>query len=165
MEVALIIDAMAIKKHISWDYGAGDDPTEEATEVLCFMVVTFFKHWKLPIGYFLTRGLPGYCLSRLIVHALQSLHENGASVLTVTMDGHQANQAAMKQMGVTLKGTIRSTFKHPSDAAEEICGIFDPCHMIKLVRNTLHAYGESNELMIFINPVHVHVSATKIASA
>lgn len=171
LEVALVIDGMSIRKHITWDssrqrfvgyvnYGAGDDATEEATEVVCFMVVSIFQQWKLPMGYFFTHGLPGYVLSRLIIHAIQCLHENGICVVTLTMDGHQANQAAFKQLGATLKGNIRSSFPHPNDPSQKILAIFDPCHMIKLIRNALHAYGESN----WINELSI-AYITKIAVA
>lgn len=155
VEVSLIIDSMAIRKHISWDsrrqcffgyvdYGSGVDltATEEATEALVFMVVGIFSHWKQPIAYFLTRGLPGHALTQLLTHALERLYEIGVTVVTLTLDGHQANQAAVKQLGVSLKGDIRSFFPHPSNPEVEVCVMFDACHMIKLVRNSLHALSK-----------------------
>ncbi len=102
------------------DYGVGENNTDEATDAIVFMVVSIFGHWKQPIGYFFTHGLPGYILSRLIVQAIELLHDHNVSVVTVTMDGHQANQAAFKQLGVKLKGTIDSAFQHPSDSNQKI---------------------------------------------
>ena len=155
LEVALMVDAMGIRKQVVWDskrqchvgyvdYGAGPDPlkTEEASEALVFMVVAVKSHWKEPIAYFLTRGVPGYALAQLVIHAMERLYEIGVSVISLTLDGHQSNQAAVKILGASLKGEVRSTFKHPSNPNIDVCVFFDACHMIKLIRNSLHAYGE-----------------------
>ena len=153
--MSLVVDGMAIRKQVNWDSkrkcfvgyvdnGSGVDSNspEEATEALVFMVVGIFGHWKLPIAYFLLNGFPGHALAKLVTHALERLHEVGVTVVTLTLDGHQANQSAVKQLGASLKGTIASSFKHPSNPAHKVHTVFDACHMIKLIRNALHAYGE-----------------------
>ena len=155
VKVALMIDGMAIRKHIDWDskrqsyvgyvdHGSGvnTDSTEEATEALVFMAVAILDNWKIPIAYFLIHGLFGHSLAQLIRHALERLHEIGVSVVTLTLDGHQSNQTAVKLLGTSLKGVVRSSFPHPSDSSQEVLVIFDACHMLKLVRNALNAYGK-----------------------
>ena len=100
---------MAIRKHISWnpkqqsfvgyiDYGAGSDPNSSvASEALVLLAVDIFGYWKQPIAYFLNDGMSGYNLAQLISDALERLHSIGISVVTLTLDGHQSNQAAVKK--------------------------------------------------------------------
>lgn len=146
---------MSIRRQVSWDAsqqrfvghvdlgnGPDSDAADEATEALVFMVVGIFCQFKQPFAYFLTHGVTGYTLSQLLRHAIQTLHDIGVTVVTLTLDGHQSNQAALKQLGVSLKDNICSFFKHPSDHDVKIMAFFDPPHMLKLVRNALHAYGK-----------------------
>lgn len=145
---------MAIRKHVCWDqhrqcfvghvdYGSDlDSDTTVASEALVFLVVDIFASWKQPIAYFLTNGTSGSSLAQLLKHALERLHSIGVNVVTLTLDGHQSNQAAVKKMGAVLKGNIKSSFPHPSDSDRNVHVIFDACHMLKLVRNALYAYGK-----------------------
>lgn len=100
--VALMLDAMAIKKHIQYcphikkmsgyvDMGGGMDETDVATEVLVLMVVGLQGHWKAPIAYYLTKSLSPDTQKVLVVHALEELHARGIRVVCMTMDGHASN--------------------------------------------------------------------------
>ena len=155
IQVALIVDAMAIRKQIVWDaqtssfvgytdFGCGmqADATDEASEALVFMVNGIFGNWKQPIGYFLTNGVSGNTLAELLTQTLIRLHEIGIDVITLTLDGHQANQAAVKKLGANLKSNLSSSFPHPANEDAMIYVFFDACHMLKLIRNTLCVCGE-----------------------
>ncbi|XP_035990436.1 THAP domain-containing protein 6-like [Fundulus heteroclitus] len=66
--VALMLDAMAIKKHVQYNPhtqsmsgfvnpGDGSNETDVAAEALVFLVVGLQGHWKAPISYYLTNSL------------------------------------------------------------------------------------------------------------
>ncbi|CAB3980294.1 THAP domain-containing 9 [Paramuricea clavata] len=67
---SLMMDEMAIKKHISWDGnkyngyvdlgdGINDDSLPVAADALVFIVVSVDGSWKVPCGYFFVNGLSG----------------------------------------------------------------------------------------------------------
>ena len=149
----LLLDAMAIKQQIDYDthkqkftgyvdLGNGDELDCEAKEVLVFMLVGLKGHWKAPIAYFFTRSLPVEVQTELVTHCLSKLQELGFCVRVVTMDGHATNKAMCKKFGCNLSLDDIAHFK-PSFQIEgadyQTYVMFDTCHMIKLVRNTLQA--------------------------
>ncbi|KAJ8264015.1 hypothetical protein GJAV_G00144120 [Gymnothorax javanicus] len=150
---ALIIDAMSVRKQIVYDsrekrmtgfvdLGDGGESEDEASEVLVFMVVGLCGHWKAPVAHYLTRGLQAGTQKQLLLHCLRALHEVGIRVWTVTMDGHATNVAMCKELGCKLSvDDCSPTFPHPDDPTNSVAIIFDPCHMLKLFRNLLDAYG------------------------
>lgn len=65
---ALMLDEMAIRKHVQWDgnkfHGyvnitveSEDDDASVATDALVLMVVALNSNWKVPVGYFPVNGL------------------------------------------------------------------------------------------------------------
>ena len=159
------MDALGIRKHVSWDpkrqcfvgyvdYGAESNTEYVASEALVFLVDGIFANWKQPIAFFLTNGISGFNLSQLLKETLERLHDIGVNVVTLTLDSHQSNQSAVKKLGACLKGDIRSFFPHPSDANKKVYVFFDACHMMKLVRNTLHSFSESNFGKFSVTPVN-----------
>ena len=83
--VFLMLDAMAIKKHIQYnqkmsgfvDMADGLNETDVATEALVFMMVGLQGHWKALIAYYLTKCLSPETQEVLLVHALEDLHKSG----------------------------------------------------------------------------------------
>uniref|UniRef100_A0A096LQR8 THAP-type domain-containing protein n=1 Tax=Poecilia formosa TaxID=48698 RepID=A0A096LQR8_POEFO len=149
--VALILDAMAIRKHVQYnlhtqslsgfvDLGDGNNETEVATEALMFMVVGL----QAPIAYYLTASLSPDTQKVLVSHALEELHARGIRVLCITMDGHATNISMCNQLGCELKGNpqepLKTNFPHPV-TGEKVFVMMDPCHMLKLTRNMLQAYS------------------------
>ena len=57
-------------------------------------------------------------------------------------DGLSANVATAEILGVKLESphNIRAWFPHPCDPCIKIWFIFDPCHMLKLMRNMLASW-------------------------
>ena len=149
--VALMLDAMAIKKHIQYnpntqrmsgfvDMGDGINETDVATEALVFMVVGLQGHWKAPIGYYLTKSVTPDTQKVLLVHALEALHARELRVMCVTMDGHASNVSMCNQLGCQLKANpsepLKTFFPHPV-TGERVFVMMDACHMLKLARNML----------------------------
>jgi len=158
----LMLDAMAVKQQIDYnqknkkmvgfiDLGDGADATDEAKEALVFMAVGLRGYWKMPIAYFFTRTLTASAQKELLTYALQYLHEAGLIVHGVTMDGHASNVAMCKMMGCDLRPFhVKSGFVDPA-SKRTVYVLFDACHMLKLCRNMLEAYGllESKEGRIY----------------
>ncbi|CAL1284507.1 unnamed protein product [Larinioides sclopetarius] len=149
---ALIVDEMSIKKHIDWikdkfigyvDFGTrlDDDQLPVATEAYTFMLNCVNGHWKIPIGYFLINGLTAQERANIIQECLKIVHETGIEVVTLTLDGTSTNLSTIQYLGGSINASnLVYSFKHPiSD--NDIHVILDPCHMIKLVRNTLASKG------------------------
>ncbi|CAL1294995.1 unnamed protein product, partial [Larinioides sclopetarius] len=149
---ALIVDEMSIKKHIDWnkdkfigyvDFGTGldDDQLPVATEAYTFMLNCVNGHWKIPIGYFLINGLTAQERANIIQECLKIVHETGIEVVTLTLDGTSTNLSTIQYLGGSINASnLVYSFKHPiSD--NDIHVILEPCHMIKLVRNTLASKG------------------------
>lgn len=94
--VALMLDAMAIRKHVQYnphnqsmsgfvDLGDGNNETDAATEALVFLVVGLQGLWKAPIAYYLTKSLSPETQRVLLSHALEELHARGIWVVWMGM--------------------------------------------------------------------------------
>lgn len=144
----LMLDAISIKQHIDYDAAMdcmagfvhlGDDQgLEEAKEALVLMLVGTRGYWKVPIGYFLTRGLTAQAQTQLVKAALGLVSETGLHVRALTMDGHRTNLAMCGILGCNLREGVTS-FCHPQ-TANPVYVVFDACHMQKLMRNLLSAF-------------------------
>ena len=145
---SLVIDEMAIRQHVEFDgvryYGFVDygiqletDSNPVAKEALVFMLVGVNESWKLPLGYFLIDSLNGLQKHNLLIQCLKLLNESGIHLVSITFDGASNNITLAKQLGCNFDyKNINSTFVDPN-SGRRIAVFFDPCHMVKLIRNTL----------------------------
>lgn len=78
--------------------------------------------------------------SRLVTNAIALLNDQGAVVHGVVMDGCYANQRTARILGVSFQDPFEPSFIHPG-TDRRIFFIFDPCHMLKLVRNFFSHFG------------------------
>ena len=152
-KVCLMIDAMALKKHISYDASSqesigyvdlGSGPCEDAdvaSEALVLLVVGLKGHWKAPISYFFTRSLTQDLQKNLVECALVALDEVGVTVSLLTMNGHATNLGMARLFGCDFRqpGQLRTWFPHPS-SNHPVHVLIDACHALKIVRNMLEAY-------------------------
>jgi len=146
---SLMMDEMAIKSHVEWvgsklygyvDMGTGvdDDSNPVAADVLVFMVVGVNQHWKIPVGYFLVNGLSGEERANLVRQCLMKLYDVGVNIVSLTCDGPSCHFSMMKELGAVIDpSNLKGWFVHPSNPLLNVHVIFDVCHMLKLVRNTL----------------------------
>ena len=152
-DCCLILDGMAIRKQILYDpqtdhyvgfvkYGAAIvEPDEQpATEALVFLLTGLQGHWKCPIGYFLINKISANVQMQMVRIALTKAAEIGLRVVCVTCDGTVTNMNMFQQLGCNFDtatyDSVKTTFKHPT-MNYNVCSIFDPCHMLKLARNSL----------------------------
>lgn len=149
---AMSFDEIAIRKHIEFrenkfvgyvDYGAelDNDNLPVANEALTFMVTAVNGSWKLPIGYFLVNGVSAVEKCNLLREALKFTFDAGVEVISITFDGTHVNTAMIDKLGASFSVcNMKSFFKHPL-CDNDVCIFLDPCHMLKLVRNTLAGKG------------------------
>lgn len=149
----LIVDEMAIRKHIEMDNGrltgyidCGADITSDelpvAREALTFLVNAINGNWKIPIAYFLINGLDSNERANLIKMALESVHETGVKVVSLTFDGLSCNLSVGHKLGANLLDvhSLKTAFQHPI-TGEDVFIFIDACHCLKLVRNILASKG------------------------
>ena len=119
-----------------------DDSLPAAKEALVFMVVSVKSSWKLPVGYFLIDGLSGQERKNVVLDCIERLFSVGVLVVSLPHDGCSANLSMLQLLGINLKNVyeIQSYFKHPVNDSK-VHVFLDPCHMLKLVRNTLADKG------------------------
>ena len=151
---SLMIDEMAIKKHVSWngkkfrgyvDLGnevEDDDSAPIAKDALVFMVVGVNETWKVPVGYFFIDGLSGKERANLIKVYIKKLHDVGIDIISLICDGPSCHFAMLNALGADLKVPyIQPYFLNPLDKEKKIYDFLDICHMLKLIRNTLGDSG------------------------
>ena len=145
---ALIMDEMALRQHTEFDgnryHGFIDMGTEidgdnlpVAKEALCFMIVPLKGHWKLPVAYYLIDGLAAAERKNLINDLIEKLHTVKINIVSLTFDGTSTNISMAQKLGCDFDPEkIVTSFPHPLSKLP-IHVFLDPCHMLKLVRNTL----------------------------
>ncbi|KYN29051.1 THAP domain-containing protein 9, partial [Trachymyrmex cornetzi] len=148
----LVIDEIGIREQIEYDgnryYGYVDlgvnsnttnvDNPLPARNALVFMLVALNNHWKVPLGYFLINSLDGKERASLLEKSLELIHEAGVILHSLTFDGNRVNITMCTNLGANFH--VGETFKpyilNPITKEKIFC-FLDPCHAIKLVRNTL----------------------------
>ncbi|KAE9543700.1 hypothetical protein AGLY_002096 [Aphis glycines] len=153
----IVMDEMAIRKQISFlngkfycgvNLGTGlensdSDNIQEATNSLIFLAVGINGHWKIPVGYLLVHSFSGTERANLLTKCLELIEETGAKCFSITFDGAPYNLSMCKSLGANFDFSskdFKPWFHNPSypEKKNEITYVlWDACHMIKLVRNTL----------------------------
>ncbi|KAL1480477.1 hypothetical protein MTO96_050994 [Rhipicephalus appendiculatus] len=149
----LVVDEMAIRKHLEWDgkkfrgyvdigNEVDDDSNAVASEALVFMLVSLDSHWKVPCEYFLINGLSGKECANIVKLCLTKLHETGVCVTSLTCDGLRCNFTMFRDLGASVEdvSAMSTSFPHPVTQDKVYC-LLDVCHMMKLVRNALSSLG------------------------
>ena len=146
---SLLMDEMAIRQQLDYtgqfmgyiDMGTetDDDSLPLAKEALVFMIVGLNDAFKVPVGYFLINGLGGKEKANLVEQLIKKLHDIKVTIVSLTFDGAAANFSMCANLGCALTNmNINSVPKFAHPVTKQPIFIFpDPCHMIKLVRNTL----------------------------
>jgi hypothetical protein len=129
---SLMMDEMAIKKHISWDgkkyngyvdlgNGINDDSLPVAADALVFMVVSVDGSWKVPCGYFFVNGLSGEERANLVKVCIQRLTDTGIKVISLTCDGPACHFSMLSSLGACLDPSkMIPYFPHPQNKNENL---------------------------------------------
>lgn len=149
----LVFDEIKIKNKVEYhpasqrnfgyvDFGSGlvTDCNDECSEALVFLIVPINGRWKVPIAYFLIHGISGEQKASLVLQALSLCQDVNISVKAITFDGCPANLSMAKKLGCNLDPKhLKTYFKHP-DTNCNVVIFLDPCHMMKLVRNSFEYF-------------------------
>jgi len=115
-----------------------DGKRQQASKALVFMLVNINGSFKTPVAYYLSNSLSGQEKCILLKDLLTELSKSSIKVVSVTFDGDESNARACKVLGAVFDFSDKTSFKpfftHPI-TGENIYVFFDPCHMLKLVRN------------------------------
>jgi hypothetical protein len=126
------------------DLGFGANSTSRskiAKEAVFFMAIGLTGHWKIPVAYALTCGLPACKQASICKNVMMKLHEIGIRVVAVVTDGLSSNISMYKQFGCSFEpDNMRTTFLHPADS-KPVYALFDACHQLTLMRNAFAVYG------------------------
>lgn len=145
--LCLISDEMGVRKHVQWNTEkcsfdgfstnasiSSKERTNEnsiAKDALVFMAVG--PNFKIPVAYFMLSGLDGTDRAVLTREVIRSIDQTSARVISLTSDALYANISVFTALGADFKNG-KSFFPRPSNGRERIYAIFDPPHMLKLVR-------------------------------
>lgn len=159
LDVCLMFDEMSIKQHVEWNHSkkkysglvqfgngisADEDCLPIAKEAFVFMVVGVNVRFKLPVAYFLIRGIGFKSKASLIKQIVAEITECGASILALTFDGLGTNLATCRELGADFNNA--KTFVTNPRNNSKICIILDACHMEKLVRNQIASQGTLHDI-------------------
>jgi len=142
-DAILIWDEMRTKEHIEYDkntdmlYGIldhGEDFREliAAKEALVFMVKGLTGHWAFPLAYYFSPDSTETTeLVRILDEVLNELENLGIQVRVCISDMGFTNQGFFRNLGIS------ETRPYIDRCDRRIYFIYDPCHLIKLVRTHL----------------------------
>lgn len=147
---ALSFDEIAIRKHVQYDhqkkqwYGYikyrkkdNNGKLPIANNALVFMVTSLNSGSSIPIAYYPIKSLDAAEKRDLLVNILSELSKIQVKVTNITFDGLSSNLAACEMLEASFDPRNPIPFiRHPVDRSK-VYIILDPCHMIKLVRNSL----------------------------
>jgi hypothetical protein len=117
-------------------------------------------NFKIPYYWGLLNGLTGHTKANIMRTVIADLDEIGLSVTATTCDGPPSNYKMMGELGVRMHGNTDEllvggstapevcSFKNPADDGSKyrprIAAFLDPAHMLKLMRNLIGGYYDSN---------------------
>lgn len=141
-------DEMAIREHLAYDdvqfsgyvdlgCDIGWDDITLAKQALVFMVTCVNSSWKIPIAYYFIKEMSDKENSNLLIECLKSLYETGLKIISVTCDGTSTNLNMFRELRCDFSNmsSLQTSFRHPI-TNNKVVAFLDPCHMLKLVRNT-----------------------------
>lgn len=156
MICSLIFDEMHIRQQVFWsrnhsDYvGIVEDNRNEdqngsvhktaiVKQVIVFYLNGINTKFEYPVAYYLIEELNSMQRKDLMVEIISAITECGIRISNVTFDGLYCNTKSCEILGANLNVhsvNFQPYFLNPQ-SGEKIFIILDPCHMQKVVRNTL----------------------------
>lgn len=103
-------------------------------EALVYMVVGI--DFRITVAYQLTAGMNAIDRAAFTKEVIRCIDLTGAKVISLTGDGLYANMAVAKLLGAQIEDK-KPHFPRPNHPTEKIYVIFDPPHMVKLLRKYL----------------------------
>lgn len=149
--LSLTFDEMSIRKHLQWiherkffsgyiTYGkqienGGELPI--ANNALVFMATCLDTGTSIPIAYQFVTTLDAEEKKILILQLLKDLTEIDCTVVNITFDGLKANISLCELLGASFDVNDPVPYFINPFNKQKVFIFFDPCHMLKLLRNAL----------------------------
>lgn len=114
-----------------------DNKLRVANNVLVFMATVLDFEVSIPIAYYAINSLKADQKEELLHEILAELFRIGIKVANITFDGLAANLRLCERLGCSLDIDNPKPYFVNSFDGSKIFIIFDPVHMIKLIRNSL----------------------------
>lgn len=150
---SIIVDEMAIKSQMLFDKKKDDFLGQEdvskhvqksrdiqtpakkvqlANNMLFFMLQGLSTNYRIPVAYFFSKQLCGRDLHALTLSVLKEVEAIGYFVIRIVTDNHKVNACMMKLLA---GGKLTYEIPHPFCNERKLFLSFDPCHLIKNIRN------------------------------
>ena len=101
------------------------------------MVVCENGKFKIPVSFYFIQALTGSEKASVVKKNLETLHDTGIIITSITFDGLQSNKTMCNLLEAKVSLHLNEVFfPHPC-TKEKVYIIFDGCHMLKLIRNAL----------------------------
>lgn len=149
---SLVFDEMNIRQQVLWSSHQmnyigylKNDPDDEneqniiAKQALVYVLNGIDTNFEFPIAYYLIESLKAIQRANLLTDILKNVTRCGIRVANLTFDGYAGNVPMCELLGANVdvfSKDFAPFIRNPSNN-EAIYIILDPCHMEKLVRNTL----------------------------
>jgi len=107
------------------------------------MCVALNNSWKLPIAHFFTSSITSEVQANLLTLATSYVNETGAILTNMTCDNAASNLSTLRLLGgnVNNYSNMKFSLDLRNSMGIPILIVLDPCHILKLVRGTLHDYA------------------------
>lgn len=174
MICSLIFDEMSVRQHIYWsrshlDYigvvqelnqdmpAVPDDHNGVERNVIAKQTIVFYLNgintkFEYPVAYYVIDKINSSQRKDVLLEILSAVTECGIRVSNLTFDGLYCNTKTCELLGANLdvfSKNFQPFFPNPNND-ENIFIILDPCHMQKLLRNTL----ASKKVILYRNGKH-----------
>lgn len=153
---SLCFDEMYIRQHMQWchsskimlglptvgDNSNGMEDADLAKQVIVYMLNVIDERFQIPIAYHLITSLNGYDRAELLKEIIGKLTNIGVTIINVAFDGFSANATMATLLGANLNvmsDNFRPFFFNGN--GQKIFIMYDNCHMLKLMRNTIGNVG------------------------
>lgn len=123
-------------------YGGKDSTNlDVASNAIVFMVNAISKPINFPIAHHFISSLKTEQKADLIKDVITFVSQTNAIIINITCDGYPTNFSSFEYLGASLNpNNLQPYILDPSNN-KRINILFDPCHMLKLVRNILKNEG------------------------
>lgn len=149
---SLVFDEMHIRQQVFWllqqlnfngfvNYGQDEEEEEKAIakEAIVFILNGIEANFEFPVAYYFIDKLTGQQRKNLISDIIEAVTKCGIKITNLTFDGLSANAVMCLSLGADFDVYSKDfkTYILNPVSNEKIYIMLDPCHMLKLVRNTL----------------------------
>lgn len=144
----LSFDEMHIRKQVIWcnelkrllgyaDFHNDQQEVPVATNVIVYMVTGINEHFSIPVAYYFVKSMDALQKKETLLGVIDQLIDRDVLIFNITFDGHSSNKGMCRLLGANLNVFSKSFQPYFVAREKKIYILFDPCHMPKLVRNTL----------------------------